>query len=95
MHVFVLDECKYIYQEGCSSSFRDVVRLFYFIRFARGWWLRRVYPRMKIQRRPGVFQRKNGEGGGSGVGGEKGVGGLKKLALNENVIPLRGEFVYN
>lgn len=35
------------------------------------------------------------EGGGSGGGGEKGVGGLKKLALNENVIPLRGEFVYN
>lgn len=24
VHVFVLDECKYIYQEGCSSSFRDV-----------------------------------------------------------------------
>lgn len=31
-----------------------------------------------------------GEGGG---GGENGVGGLKKLALNENVIPLRGESV--
>lgn len=34
-----------------------------------------------------------GEGGSSGGGGEKGVGGLKKLALNENVIPLRGESV--
>lgn len=34
VHIFVLDECKCIYQEGCSTSFRDVVRLFYFIRFA-------------------------------------------------------------
>lgn len=39
----------------------------------------------------GCFRGKMEEGGG----GEKGVGGLKKLALNENVIPLRGEFVYN
>ena len=36
VHIFVLDECKCIYQEGCSTSFRDVVRLFLLYSFRRG-----------------------------------------------------------
>ena len=36
VHIFVLDECKCIYQEGCSTFFRDVVRLFLLYSFRRG-----------------------------------------------------------
>ena len=93
VHVFVLDECKYIYQEGCSSSFRDVVvvRLFYFIRFAR--WLPGCVGftrEWKFNENRRVFQRKRRWWGGCE---KRGGDGLKKLALNENVIHPAGESV--
>lgn len=83
LHVFVLDECKCIYQEGCS--FRDVVRLFRFIRFS---------PARTLLRREWKFN----ENAGSESRGGEGGGGDKELALNEtrsvfysfNTTPMKG-----
>lgn len=73
LRVFVPDECKCIYQEGCS--FRDVVRLFHFIRFSPArTLLRREW---KFNENAGVC---SGEWKRRGGMGDKGV----DEALNEN-----------